>query len=191
MEKTEFELNTKTREELNEGESVLWAGRPAPFPLKNGSNKKGLTLRWIICGALFVILTALYAVWSPGSAAGFKPAVIAVLVIVFGYLMLVPVFDRNKVLKKCQFIVTDKRVLTAVSDSAVFALGRAGLKVSAVPAGNGCVHLLLGAAGKLKEKKYLIRTFAPVKAENGGEEIVGLVFYNVEDTQELRELFGY
>ena len=191
MEKTEYQFSTKAREELKEDETVLWAGRPEPFPLKNGSNKNGLMLRWVICGALFVILTVLYAVWSAGSAAGFKPAVVAVLVIVFGYLMLVPVLDRNKVLKKCQFIVTDKRVLTAVSDSAVFALGRAGLKVSAVPAGAGCVHLLLGAAGKLPEKKYLVKTFAPVKAEGGSDETVGMVLYNVKDTPELRGYFGY
>lgn len=191
MEKTEYQFSTKTKEELKADETVLWVGRPELFKLVNEANKKSLTLRWIVCAALFVILSAVYIAWSIGSPGGCKPAVIVVLVIVFGYLMLTPVLDRNKVQKKCQFIVTDKRVLTAVSDSAVYAVSRAGLKLSAVPAGDGCVHLLFGAAGKLPEKKYLVKTFAPVKAEGGSDEIIGTVFYNVKDSQALRELFGY
>ena len=192
MEKTEYKFNTKTLEELKDDETVLWVGRPEPFGLVNAASKKGLTLRWIIFGALFVVLAVVYTVLTVGSPAGFKPAVIVVLVLIFGYLMLMPVLDHNKVQKKCQFIVTDKRVLTAVSDSAVFAVSRAGLKFKTESAEDGCIHLLFGAAAeKLTASKYLVKTFAPLKAEGGSEETVGLVFYNVKDSQELKDIFGY
>jgi len=190
MEKTEYSFSTKVQDELKEDENVLWAGRPEPFPLKNAENKKSLTTRWLVCGLLFVVLTAVYAVYSMGLPAGFKPAVVIVIAFVFGYIMLMPVMDHKKVQKKCQFIVTDKRVLTVVGDSAVYALGRAGLKVNAVPAEQGCVHLLLGAAEDTPAVKYLTRTFVPVKAE-GSEDVTGLVFYNVKDSQELRDFFNY
>lgn len=192
MEKTEYQFNTKTMEELKDDETVLWTGRPEPFKLVNETNKKSLTLRWIICGALFVLLTVLYTVFTVGSPAGFKPAVVIVLVIIFGYLMLAPVLDHNKAQKKCQYIVTDKRVLSAIGDNAVYAVGRAGLKLKAVPAEAGCVHLLFGAAAdKLSASKYMVKALVPIKAEGGGDEIVGLVFYNVKDIRELRDIFGY
>ena len=190
MEQTGYQFSTKVKENILADETVLWAGRPEPFPVKNEANKKSLTLRWLVCGALLVILTVAYVIYSMGIPAGFKPGVVIVLVAVFGYMMLMPILDHNKVQKKCQYIVTDKRVLTAVGDNAVHAISRNGLAVNAVPAQNGCLHLLLGAAGDLPESKYLTRTFSPVKGEDG-EETKGLVLYNVKDTQQLREFFNY
>ena len=191
MEKTKYQFNSKTMEELKDDETVLWAGRPEPFKLVNAANKKSLTGRWILFGALLVVLAVVYTVLTVGSPAGFKPAVIIVLVLIFGYLMLMPVLDHNKVQKKCQYIVTDKRVLTAVGDNTVFAVSRAGLKFKTAPAEDGCIHLLFGAAEKLAPSKYMIKTFAPLKAEGGGEETIGLVFYNVKNSQELKDIFGY
>ena len=190
MEKTVQEFNTKIRENLQEDEAVLWSGRPEAFPLKNEANKKSLLTRWVICAALFAVLTAAYVLYSMSIPAGFKPIVVVVLVLVFGYVMLIPVLDRNKVQNKCQYIVTDKRAVVAVGDNAFHAVSRAGLKVNAIPAGNGCVHLLLGAAADTPEKKYLTRTYAPVKAE-GTEDVTGIAFYNVKDTPELRAFFNY
>ena len=190
MEQTGYQFSTKVKENLLEGETVLWAGRPEPFPVKNETNKKSLTMRWLICGALLVVLTVAYVLYSLSIPAGFKPAVVIVLVVVFGYLMLAPVLDHNKVQKKCLYIVTDKRVLTAVGDNAVHAISRDGLTVDAIPANNGCVHLLLGAASTLPEKKYLVSSFSPMKVADS-EEAAGLVLYNVKDTQQLREFFNY
>ena len=190
MEQTGYQFSTKVKENILADETVLWAGRPEPFPAKNEANKKSLTMRWLICGALFVVLTVAYVLYSLSIPAGFKPAVVIVLVVVFGYLMLAPVLDHNKVQKKCLYIVTDQRVLTAVGDSAVHAMSRAGLAVNAVPAKNGCVHLLLGTAGDLPQAKYLSKAITALRA-NSSEEDDGLVLYNVKDTQQLREFFNY
>lgn len=190
MEKTEQKFNTKITENLQADETVLWDSRPEAFPLKNEANKKSLLMRWVICAALFAVLTAAYTIYSLRIPAGFKPVVVIILALVFGYLMLTPVLDRNKVQKKCRYLVTDKRAIVAVGDNGFHAVSRAGLKVDAIPAENGCVHLLLGAAADTPEKKYLTRTFVPVKAE-GTEDVTGIVFYNVKDTAELRAFFNY
>jgi len=189
VEKTDYKFPSKVRDSLLKDETVLWVGRPEPFPLTNKSNKMALMLRWIVCAVLLVALSAGYVVYSMGIPAGFKPSVIVVFVVVFGFIMLSPVFDHNKVIKKCLYIVTDKRVIVAVSDTGFHAVGRAGLKVNALPAENGCVHLLFGAAVDTPAKKLITRAIVPVKADDG--EVSGIMFCNVKNTQEMQGFFNY
>jgi len=186
MEKTEISMNYKVKEALQEGETVLWQGKSERFPLVNAGNKAKLTLRWVICAIAFAAVSAGYIALSVKTA-GFKPAVELVIVLIFAYLIAAPMLDRKRILKKCTYYVTDKRVMTAVGDNQLLILGRAGLKVSTVPAESGCIHLLLGAAEALPGKKYLVSTFSGVKSENK-DQVTGIVLYNVKDTPELREL---
>lgn len=188
-EKTEF--CTKLQENLQADETILWSGKSEKFPLKNEGNAKALTYRWIICAVLFAAFAVFYVSFNLRTLAVVKPAPLVVAFIVFIYIALVPALDRNKVLKKCIYIVTDKRIITVVSDRDVNAVSRAGLKIKAVPAGDGCVHLLFGAATELKERKYVIRTFEPVKEDSSDSPVIGIIFYHVKDTNELRTLLKY
>lgn len=188
-EKTEF--CTKLQESLQPDETILWSGKSEKFPLKNEGNAKALTYRWIICAVLFAAFAVFYVSFGLNSPNGLMPAPLVVALIVFIYIALVPALDRNKVLKKCIYIVTDKRIITVVSDRDVNAVSRAGLKIKAVPAGDGCVHLLFGAATELKERKYVIRTFEPVKEDSSDSPVIGIVFYHVKNTNELQTLLKY
>ena len=189
MATNQSDLPGKLKESLMADEQILWKGGCEPFPLVTPLNKKSLLVRWVLCAALFVILSVAYVLLSLRTA-GFSIVVELVLLVIFAYVAGVPLLDHNKLVKKCGYYVTDKRIISAVGYSEVFPISRAGLKLRAVPAENGCVHLLFGAATELPEKKLPLNAIAPIKSEKG-EGVVGLVFFNVKDTPALHELLNY
>ena len=95
--------------------------------------------------------------------------------------------DRNKIIKKCKYYITDRRVIVAVADKDVFALSRKGIKLIFVPGESGCVNVLFGSAVNIPARKAMLTAIMPVKDEKG-EEITGIEFYNIKDDKTVREL---
>lgn len=185
----DFEDSTKLKEELLEGEVIEWKGRPEPFPLIVPARKKALMLRWIICAACAVILSAayIYMALTVENGADFNFVVELVILLLFGYVALIPIMDRNKIIKKCKYYITDRRVIVAVADKDVFALSRKGIKLIFVPGESGCVNVLFGSAVNIPARKAMLTAIMPVKDEKG-EEITGIEFYNIKDDKTVREL---
>ena len=186
---TEIKDSSKLRETLMEGETILWRGRPESFPLITAATKKGLVIRWLACAAAFVLLTVCYVLFvNSKDNLSFNFVVEAVLLLICAYVALLPALDRNKIIKKCCYYVTDSRVIVAVGDNDAFPLSRKGLKVLRVPGADGCVTMLFGSNTAQPERKHRVGTFVPGKDENG-ENITGITFYNVKDDPALKAYF--
>jgi len=186
-----FEDSTKLKTELLEGETILWKGRPEEFPLMTEKTKSGVIKKWLIAIIGAVVFIGGYAIMASSSAAagGVNPTVIAVIALVFAYVAYMPFMDRSKIIKKCKYYITDKRVLVAIGDKDVFALDRNGLKLIYVPNENGCVNILFGTYVDLPESKYLVSAFTPGKVE-GSDEVTGILFYNLKDDSDVKALLG-
>lgn len=185
----DFKDTFKLKESLMEGEQILWKGRPEPFPLVTGANKTMILVRWLVCAAVFVVATLCYFFATRGSnGVQFNLIAVGIVLLVCAYVALLPAIDRNKILKKVKYYVTDTRVLTAVGENEVFALSRKGLKVLRVPGESGCVTLLFGSHTALPERKQRVGAFVPGKDEKG-ELVTGISFYNIKGDAEIGGFF--
>lgn len=185
----DFKDSSKLRETLMPDEKVLWKGRPEAFPLMTAANKGRMITRWVVCAAVFVAFTVFYLLLA-NSKDGMEASyiVVAIVLLACAYVALVPIIDRNKIIKKCKYYVTDSRAIVIVGDKEGFALSRKGLKVLRVPGEDGCVTLLFGSHIEQPERKRLVGAFVPGKAENS-ELITGMSFYNIKDDEEINAFF--
>lgn len=185
MKKRAFDkMNDDTMQrELLEGEKLLWQGAPEPFSVFQGKKRSALIMRWIICAVGFIALTLIYTL---SKRVVFNWVFEAVILLAFAYVALVPVLDTRKVVKKCSYYVTDMRAVTIIDAKDVLTIQKKNTKLDIRQAGEGCVHIMLGAAVDLPEKKWVYSTFTPICADDNAT-INGLIFYNVKDSAELRD----
>ena len=179
------ELNDKKlKGELKEGERLLWQGIPRPWKLLEGSRRRNLCLRWILCAVCFAGLTAAFFLASQKLNA--NPWLVAILLLVFAYLAALPALDARKVQGKTTYYLTDRRAITIVDGKDVFSLNRTGTEAVLTDGEEeGTVHALWGSAGSLPRRKYLVSVFTP-RQEEPDAPLKGLVFYEVDDTEEFR-----
>lgn len=177
------------KNQLEEDEKILWQSAPEPFRIISEKNKGRLITRWIICVVCFVVVTIAYVQAIKGSGMQFSILLDAILALICLYIALVPVFDARKVMNKCSYYLTDRRAVVVVNAREALSLKRKDINVKLVDADNGSVHVLLGACTGSPEKKYLVSTFVPKMDENA-EKAIGIVFYSVKDSEELRLLLN-
>lgn len=183
-----FPDSSRLKESLMKDEKILWRGRPEAFPLLTPANKKGMILRWVLCTVIFAALTLVYTLFTVSNdKLQFNLIVVAIFLLACAYGAFLPALDRNKILKKCKYYVTDSRVIVTVGDNEAFALSRKGLKVLRVPGEVGCVTLLFGSHTGLPEKKQRVGAFVPGK-DDKGELVTGISFYNIRE-DDIRTFF--
>lgn len=183
----EIKESPELLKELAEGEKIVWKGAPEAFPLMNEESKKSLTQRWLICIVLAVALVALYIVLAVGRESGMNPWVILIVLAAVAYYACIPVLDRNNIIKKCEYYITDRRVLVEYGGRDIFSLPLAGLRSEIIPAEPGCVHVNLGTCVGIAAAKRRVAAFVPKKDDN--DNICGLVLYNVAEDKALKAIF--
>lgn len=179
----------KLQEELKEGEKLVWAGTPERFSATSGKGKAGFTKRCIFAIVGFVVILAAYMLILGSTSGSFSVPLVVIVAIVCLYVAVLPILDARKISIKCSYYVTTDRVIEIIDAKEVFAIPLKDINVKFVPADEGCAVVLLGAAVKLPEKKYLVSTIVPVK-DDKAEKAVGVTFYNVKDTKELHAALG-
>ena len=172
-----FETDIAVTKELRENESIQWKGASEAFPLIDSTNKKALTIRWIICALAAIALVVLYFVAN--AAMG---SVNIWLLVIF------PALDRNNVYKNCKYYITGERVILYYGDREFYSLPVNGLKSAILDAGEGRIHVELGSRVGTKAGKLRVAAFVPQKDDNGN--VTGLVLYNMEDNDALRRIFS-
>ena len=170
---------------LGKDEEILWSGKAAPFPLMNSENKTSILIRWIICAVFVIGLVGGYFASAANTGVQIKPVVVLIVVFIGAYLALIPVLDRNAILGKRLYFITNRRVMVTEGNRGVWTLDKAGLKTKTPPGESG-THFLFGTATELSAKKARVSAVVPVKEDNG-PGITGLVFYNVSDAQGVRQ----
>ena len=178
------EMNdSKMKRELHENEAIVWQGEPAAFKATDGDGKKKVTVRVVVCAIIFAVLIAAYAMLAKDTA-GFNWVVALVILVICAFVACVPVLDARKVMDKSSYYITNDRVAAAIDGRDFMAMSRKGIKVKFIDAGNGCVHIAMGALAEGENKKLL--TSAIVGKKDDKENVIGIVFYNVKDDGKLR-----
>ena len=178
------EMNdSKVKRELHENEAIVWQGEPAPLKATDGDGKKKLTVRQVICAVIYAALIVAYAMLAKG-AAGFNWTVALVMLVICGFVACVPILDAKKVVDKSSYYITNDRIVTSIDGRDFMAMSRKGIKTKFVDAGNGCVHIAMGALADGENKKLL--TSAIIGKKDDKENVIGIVFYNVKDDGRLR-----
>ncbi len=184
----EFVDNPELIKDLAEGEKIVWRGRPETFSLMSAEMSKPLTRRWLCCIVAAVVLVALYIVLTVANGLHLNAWLLVLGLVVVAYVAALPAMDRNNILKKCKYYITDRRVILYYGDRDIFSLPRTGLKYARTEAEAGCVHLELGSCVGVKGKKRRVAAFIPKKDDN--DNVCGLVLYNVADSDVLKSLFS-
>jgi len=183
----EFTPAAEILKDLAEGEQIIWNGAPEAFPLVDDKNKKSLLGRWIGCIIAAVVIIVGYLLLNANVQGGVTVWLMIILLLVVVYLAGLPVIDMGNVYKKAKYYVTNRRVILHFADKEIHSLPLTGLKTAFVNAGEGLVHVELGSCVGISDKKRRVAGFHPRKSDNGN--VTGLVFYNLEDSAKLRELF--
>lgn len=165
-------------------EHVIWSGKPDNVPLLSEENRKALPTRWIACAVAFVALTAAYIVLLAQSGRSFSFLVELLLLVACGWIAYIPVMDWNDLRRKTSYYVTNKRVILVVGKN-VYALNRAGIKVSCEQTKDGVTHILWGASENILPRRYRRLTVIPDTLD----ENPCLIFYHVnESAAKLQDL---
>ena len=176
--------------QLMEGEELQWLGRPEPFPLLSKDYKGILILRWSVVAVVLAGLILLYSIWAIQTQAKYSMILLAVLILACIYIFVVmPLMDRLTLMKRTFFCITSKRALVFVNERAPIALNRAGLKLKLTNAENGCFHIALGAATRIKPYRLRSSTITP-PTDDRGNITTGAVFYSIKDAVEVTNLLS-
>ena len=167
------------------GEEIEWKSRPGTFPLLTKDSKGSLLLRWILCAAILVAITVLYAIVAQNKGVAFNYIVELILVIAAVYISITPILDWKKLQKKTCYYVTNKRIIL-MSGSNLYALNRAGINMKWVPADDDSVHILFGACQNKPSGTWRRYAIAP-----DPQDFAGFVFYGVQvEKDRLKELLS-
>ena len=184
----EIKESPELLKELAEGERIVWKGAPEAFPLMSEESKKSLVRRWLICIVLAVALVAAYIALTASRESGMNPWVILIVLAAVAYYACIPMLDRSNIMKKCEYFITDRRVLVEYGGRDIYSLPMAGLRSEIIPGEEGCVHVNLGTCVGIPAAKRRVAAFVPKKDDN--DNICGFVLYNVADDKALRAAFS-
>lgn len=176
---------------MDNGEYIEWVGKAEPFKLADAANKKALNIRWLICAAVAVILTAVYIISTFSRDLEIQTVIPVITICVPLFIALRPMLDKGTINKKLIFALTNKRAIVYKSETDYS--GMALDKTDAVKftdKGSGIGDVVLGkAAVEAPESKLRYIALVPKTSYNGDEKLVtGLVFYNIAEIGKVKEL---
>lgn len=106
---------------LREGEKVLWEGRPEKVNLFEKSGASGLIFRWALCG-IFVVLALFYWLYyAPSISVAESQArtVSLIVILIAGYIALLPILSLNILRNKIFYAITNERFIAYKAKSSI------------------------------------------------------------------------
>lgn len=156
--------------------------------LLEGPYKKSILTKWIILGTVYIAAVVGYFAKSLGRGDSFSNIIMLVLVLsVFAVLIIMsPISDRKTLVVGTKYVITDRRVIVIDKD-------KDGVKSMQLNKQTRCkvTHLdnhtdviCFGEACEAKDNKFRSLAVRGV-FEGKDKEIKGLVFYNINDAEEV------
>ena len=169
---------------MDEDERILWQGGPEPVKTLDATNKKRFWVTTCICIVAAITLLALYTCNVKGDR---MPSVYVIVLVLCAFAPIRRILDARE-LRKLRYVVTDKRLMTVLSEAKAVPLSRireCALRTDA----DGHLSFLAGA-GALKARPSHWRDVALTGNPGGGEpdepvDVFG--FYAVADKAGLRK----
>lgn len=184
-------MNDKLNKYLEEGETLLWAGKPEAFEVMDETNKKSITIKTLAGSLTCLIVAAVYLILAARAGAALKPAVFLVCAALAVYFAIAPYLDAGKLKDKTIYAVTDRRIITLMNDELKSAkypdIEAAAFKTDK----DGHSTVLFGPGGvKEPMRKWRGQSLYGVRKEVGGSKCDMCVFYAVPDGEKLKEILS-
>ena len=187
------ELKALIKEDLNEGEEVIWAGRPTQIKLLDMPYGSSIIIRWIIC-LVIVVFALWYGLIFVTSAENLRVSsntIMLVCILIAAFIALRPVMDVSKLQKKCCYFITNQRAITIISGSTrkfkdkLFAdVSDIAYDIIADDRGN----VYIGPKLKNSQSKARVSALTPTM-DSEEEKNRPHIFYNVAEPAEVVKFF--
>jgi hypothetical protein len=176
---------------LDKDESLEWVGKAEPFKAVDEANKKSMNMRWLLCGALAVVLTAAYIIYVSMSGIAMQIVVPIVTICVPLFAAIRPILDSGTIKRKLIFAMTNKRAIVFVSETNYSSMNLDKIdEVKIIDKGNGIGHVVFGSvAMNIPEAKLRYLALAPKSDYVNDEKVIeGMVFYNVAEIKKIKSM---
>lgn len=174
--------------QLRQGESVVWQGKTADFPLLDEANKGRILRTWILTVAAATGLLALYCSRNDSWSMGFVGLVLAIA----AFIILSPVLERGS-LRGQSYYLTDQRAILVTRSHDVYAMELGNIDdfhLCRGTEGGDCLVLGSGVFGDVKKQLRWRACHPLTDAQNHGgvETVCGMIFYGVTNVDAAAEL---
>lgn len=181
-------MDKELMNQLRQGESVVWQGKTADFPLLDEGSKGKILRTWILTAAVAVGLLALYCSRNDSWSMGFIGLVLAIA----AFIILSPVLERGSLRGQRCYITGQRAILVTrshdfyamelgdVDDFQLFRNGDSG----------DCLVLGSGVFGDVKKQLRWRACHPLTDAQNHGgvETVCGMIFYGLTNADAAAEL---
>lgn len=182
-------MNNKLNEYLQEGEQLLWSGRPAVKMMDEVyTNAYAVKVALTVIGAVAFLMY--YMLGVTGGTIHFKPAVILILLVLMGVVLAPDWMDVNK-LNKSVYGMTDQRLLILVNGNLH------AVKLSMITAykfdvdAEGQISLLCGKSGmKVRPTRRRLNTIFGLRMTDDGTACDRFVMYGIPDADRVEALMN-
>ena len=181
-------LKDLIKNDLQEGETILWAGSPSGLKILDMPYGASVIIRWVLCLALAAFALWYNFVFVP-SAAGANlngPVVMIVCLAVAILIALWPLFSIRRLRNKCGYYVTDRRALTIVKGSTVILKDRQLADVTEITfdiIADNRGNIYFGKTRKSSFRKARVSVITPPNADE--TTVPPLVFHSVINPAEI------
>jgi hypothetical protein len=179
-------MNEYLKDTLEDGEKVLWEGKAEPFKIMDEPYKTDTLIRLVGLGGLYLlaIIGYLYQALSRGDGLSSVFVLVAILTIFVGLVIQVP-FSDQKVIKRSNYILTDRRAIIADRSNMRSLYLNANTPCKILHLGNGTDILCFGDACNVKPTATRKAATVGIAGEMGSKDLTGLAFYGIKDARKV------
>jgi len=174
---------------LEDGEQILWAGRPDPGKFMDGQNRRYNTRWFIITGAIFAAILIALAAGTVRSQTGFFN-VFTLFILLIGAVVIASPYSAYRKLRKVVYAVTNRRILVSSSETSRFVLDLdMADSVSVLPGDGQNATLCIGSpTAKIKPHKLRDCGSMGFRFDKDNGSLVYPVFYNIPEAEKVKEI---
>ena len=190
------ELKDLVQNDLNEGEVILWAGRPTGIKLLDMPYGTSVILRWLI-GVVFVVFALWYRFIFLSSSENVSTngnVIMLVCLVIAAIIALLPYMDILKLKNKCSYYITNQRALTLIkgsSDKRIFKEKNL-IKISEITSdiiADNRGNIYIGEKLRNSFSKARGSVLSPLSKQEDDEKDRPLIFHSVEAPIEVISFF--
>lgn len=177
-------MGNKFREELLDGETVLWEGKSEPFAVLSGAYKQKLPVLWIVCAIYIVVFAVAYLPFAFRTQTDSIQLIFAcVLACIIPVSLCAHSFSDPKLIKNdLTYVLTNYRAFVIGDERANMMRIDKNTDYRTEIQEDGTEIIYIGDACKTKASASRANTVLGVrKDKENPSKITGLVFYGVKD----------
>ena len=175
---------------LQEGEKIVWSGKPEPFKIFDEDFKKQFLLYCAIAGGVVILLNVVYIIFAIRKPLEYNFLIPVITVALPAIYMGTTINSHRNLATKCHYLITDRRLIAYISDTM-----QKEIKLSDIREMNTASHgyntssICLGSATQLPRAKLRGCALSCLLPDVDGEKRALCVLYNLLD-EDVKKVLG-